>query len=174
MSTILAVDPGVRGCGVALFVHSLTGERLRRAAYVRNPHKTGDGMGEVESMARAVRDSFDRMACVTFDRLVLEFPQVYTGARAKGDPRDLLALAAVDGAICGFVHHTEAVRVLPREWKGQVDPDVLIERVKARLLPAEIAAVELPCASLAHNVWDAVGLGLFSVGRFHAHHVIAR
>lgn len=170
--TILAVDPGLRGCGVAYFSREAfyPTPRLRWARYVRNPVRTGDGMDAIRAVAHEVGQQGPRSHV---DLLAVEFPQVYAGAKAIGDPRDLLTLAAIDGAItiqCG----REVLRYFPREWKGQVDPDVLIERVKDRLDPAELARVELPAAHLAHNVWDAVGIGLKAAGRFERRIVVTR
>lgn len=167
MTEILAVDPGVRGCGVAFF----DGGRLLWAKYVRNPAREGDDLRAIDLMAREVAKY---RALSGVDVLALEFPKVYVGSKAKGDPHDLLTLAAIDGALVGHVCAPTLLRFFPREWKGQLDKDACAGRVRSRLDAGEVASIELPCTSLQHNVWDAVGIGLFAGGRFSPHRVIAR
>jgi hypothetical protein len=175
MTTILAVDPGLRGCGVACFDQAPTiygsTEMLVWAKYVRNPVREGDSAAAIAAMAREVgRHSIFEPV----DLLAVEFPQVYQGSKAKGDPRDLLTLAAIDGGILLSVSHREARRYFPREWKGQVDGDVMLDRILARLSPSEVGRIERCPESLRHNVIDAIGIGLFAAGRLAAHKVIAR
>ena len=176
----VGVDPGVRGCGLSCWFD----RQLLQAVYVKNPVLKGDEMHALLGMGRAVANVVDAVFTNAIPRhlnhpiVVVEFPQVYRGAQAKGDPRDLLALAAVDGAVVGILQQmfgeVESHRIFPREWKGQVDPDECVRRVQAKLTPKETALVELPCASLAHNTWDAIGIGLFAAGRFEAKHVFSR
>jgi hypothetical protein len=97
----------------------------------------------------------------------LEVPQVYQGSKQLGDPDDLLQLAGVVGAIASLGFRGSVDGVAPREWKGTIKPDIVIARVQAILTPEETARVELPTAKgLQHNVWDAVGIGLYTVGRY--------
>jgi hypothetical protein len=171
MSRLLAVDPGIRGCGVAFF-ENMT---LRIAKYVKNPALHGDGLEAQLAMARAVFE-------VAYDvyLLVVEWPQVYQGSKQKGDPRDLLTLAGVDASICTLVRASQCVRYLPAEWKGQVPGDLMCCRVvgceamackkHAPVLPGKLSSVELLCCQHQpqgkfHNVADAIGLGLKHLGR---------
>ena len=170
MTTIMSIDPGLRGCGVAFFCEGPS--VLDRAMYVRNPVKIGDDMMAIAEMGNAVANEANRWGHV--DLIVVEFPQVYAGSKSIGDPRDLLTLAAIDGYICGLVSCVEVRRYLPREWKGQVDPDAMIARIQGRLSPEEKARVDLCCKSLQHNIWDAVGIGLKACGRLDREMVIAR
>lgn len=172
MSVLMAVDPGLRGCGVAWFAE----ERLVGARYVKNPVAKGDGMDAVVAIADAVVLAGRGPVLFIQDvpQVAVEFPHVYPGSRAKGDPHDLLTLAAIDGAICAHWRPDSCRRLFPSEWKGNMDPDVLIQRVKGRLTPEELVCVELPAKSLQHNVWDAIGIGLFCIGRLDRKMVIAR
>lgn len=174
----LAVDPGIRGCGVALFRFSQSANAtlLERAAYVRNPLKEGNGPAESAAMAQAVVDWFDTQPRERPfpDVLALEYPRVYQGNKQKGDPNDLLPLAGVVCAVSGLLLRSEVRRYFPHEWKGTVDADVMLARIVGRLRPDEVGKIE-PCpASLRHNVVDAIGIGLKAVGRFEPHRVIAR
>lgn len=154
MIRTLAVDPGIRGCGVSFFLD----ESLHFAVYVKNTYVSGNGPAEARAVAQAV-------AQWPADVLVLEYPRIYPGPRQRGDPNDLLPLAGVVCALAALYPRAQIVRYFPRDWKGTVDPDVMIRRVQGRLTPEETARVVLPCQSLQHNTWDAVGIGLKAVGR---------
>jgi hypothetical protein len=124
-------------------------------------------------MVKAVRDwAMERGT--TPCELVIELPQVYKASHQRGakvgtDPQDLIELAAVvGGLVCMFRASNQKTRTyLPAEWKGQVPKSIVHDRARKRLSAAELAIVEenLPRASLAHNVWDAVSLFLRYVGR---------
>jgi len=165
---ILAIDPGVRGCGCALLSPAAP-NLLRAAAYVPSSSTEERASAWIE-MTRAVEDWARNIANVT--QVVVELPRVYQGQKQKGDPNDLIDLAAVVGALCASFDHrqrseTMPVRVFfPYEWKGQAPKEIIQERVKKRLSAAELEAVALPRAKgLAHNVWDAVALGLVHARR---------
>lgn len=170
---VIAVDPGIRGCGVAVFDWSSGAvySELAKAEYVRNssvPDAPARALAAV-LMAYAVMTAVGPVR--EDDQVVLEWPRVYwsrirSGA-ARGDPNDLLPLAAVCGALATRgVPHCYA----PSEWKGQLPKDVCRGRVRARLNAAERevldAAERAAGKSLAHNVADAVGLGLHHLGRW--------
>lgn len=104
-------------------------------------------------------------------RLVIERPTIYPG-RQKARPRDIITLALRAGQWAGIVKRAtniEAEYVEPFAWKGTVRKDIHHARIQATLLPGERLMVEEGCkgvaASKRHNVLDAVGLGLFAVGR---------
>lgn len=109
--------------------------------------------------------------------LCAEWPQVYRATKSKGDPNDLLLLAGIDGAFAALLHVYGAridqaimlVSYTPAEWAGQLpkattgDPwaSARGQRVHGRLSEAERAAV-VP----SHDSVDAIGIGLFALGRF--------
>ncbi|WP_246137120.1 hypothetical protein [Myxococcus llanfairpwllgwyngyllgogerychwyrndrobwllllantysiliogogogochensis] len=109
-------------------------------------------------------------------QLVIEMPRVYSAAHQKGDQNDLIQLAGVVGMLGGYLPNVASRRsVYPRDWKGTVDADAFIERIKQRLSPVEHLRVELPSAtSLHHNVWDAIGIGLHALGRLAPRRVFPR
>lgn len=160
MSTLLALDPGLRGCGVALFRQDRT---LEWCAYVRSGSKALDLLGVLD-MARAV------VGWVTpheVYQLAVEWPQVYVGSKQKGDPNDLIALAGVVAAVCTAFPTAGVTRYKPRDWKGQVPKEVIEARVNKRLSDAERAVLDgCGCPkSLRHNAVDAVGIGLHALAR---------
>ena len=99
------------------------------------------------------------------DRIVIEIPQVYRLEHSKGDPGDLIELAFCAGMVVGRIRPTTLQKVLPREWKGQLPKRVTEHRARAVLTVSEMARVPKVPKGLAHNLWDAIALGLWSLGR---------
>ena len=170
---LLAEDPGIRGTGVALF----EGIELLRAAYVPNPCTKGNKALECQTMASAVKGWVELyvLASSVYD-IGAEWPLIVHDSHQKGskrriDKNDLLALAGVSAAFAMAFPHATCRSFIPRDWKGTVDPDVMTRRIAARLSPKELDHVEWrsrlkdPCAGSMHNVFDAIGIGLFMLGR---------
>lgn len=176
MKQIVAVDPGLNACGVSIFNEDA---RLELAAFVENERDAAvDLPTRWEGMALAVGAFIARASAKWshVDRtMVVEMPKVYPAARQVGDQNDLMNLVGVVASIVNL-NMSERRRLLyPRDWKGTLDANDMIERVKGRLSPTEHRRVQLPtAASLQHNVWDAVGIGLHVVGRLELRKVIAR
>ena len=169
-STLLAVDPGIRGCGAAMFTAGV----LTRAAYVKSPVATGNTASAARAMGHAVAE----WAKGPIDALALEWPRVYATRIREGksdaDPNDLLGLAAVDAAIAMVLAYTPVECFAPSDWKGQMKKGPCHARIRGRLSDGELVVMEgVSPPSLAHNVWDAVGIGLHRLGRFERVRVIA-
>ncbi len=157
MGLLLAVDPGLRGCGVALF----RGGRLEQAAYVDGlPHAQ-----RAQAWTAMVGAVVDFVGARALDYLAIELPQVYVASRSKGDPNDLIQLAAVVGGLCLAFEAAQQRVYLPAEWKGQAPKEVIHGRVDKRLNEDEAAAISCRRKGLLHNVKDAVGIGLVFLGR---------
>jgi hypothetical protein len=172
-SVLLAIDPGIRGCGMAVFDHGM----LAEAAYVVNPCKEGNGAAEASSMASWVVGTILGRWYVS--EIAVEWPRVYAArireGKTKEDPNDLLALTAVDAAIVALLAPATAKSYAPSDWKGQMDKDVCHARVVTRLSSSELAVAETgarAAKSKAHNMYDAVGIGLHHLGRFDRKRVI--
>lgn len=151
----IAVDPGIRGCGIAVFQD----KSLRRAAYVEND-VSGSGLAwTVDGMQSAVLDWISNELEPEAQKYwIAECPQIYQGGKQKGDPNDLIALALVIGGLpCARYYK-------PSEWKGQVPKDITLKRIKAKLFSEELKTIDLAGAK-SHNIFDAIGIGLFHLGR---------
>jgi hypothetical protein len=182
INLLVALDPGLRECGVAVFDRD-TGELLA-AGMPENSMRRARGLAVWASMATAVAvfvqaaiDELSALRPVASVHVVSECPQVYTAGKSKGDPNDLIELAGVVGRVAGALGASSELSYLPREWKGTLDGDVMVERIKGRIdeRPVERARVRLPrAADKHHNVWDAVGVGLHAVGRLAARKVFPR
>jgi hypothetical protein len=158
VKTLLAIDPGLRGVGAAYFV----GPTLVYANYIQNPVTEGGGPAAWFGMGDAVYHDMKNRG-YRVDIYVAEYPQVYR--QSKGDPDDLIQIAAV-AAACGASFPLErAVGYQPRAWKGQVKKEVHHPRILAQLAEEEKAAILEKRKTYIHNVYDAVGLGLFELER---------
>ena len=149
---LLAIDPGKKLCGWAAFAELVDGS-----------------FQLVDCGLWRVNPKLSRECSAPFARVVmLEKPQIYSSRVSKGDPNDLVDIA-VRGAWLAASMAPKATLVtrLPREWKGTVDPEVMLDRIKDRLSAWELGHLDRCGAppSLMHNVIDAIGLGLHGVGR---------
>ncbi len=163
---LLALDPGIRGCGVALFDDN---GRLAACDYVKNPVTKGDDFTAVLSLVQrvVVWVSDASTVSIRFHEVVAEWPRVYTIAKSKGDPNDLMPLVGIGCAVATSAMN--ATRVYPHEWKGQMTKEVCHQRIRSRLDLDETNILNDACLrakSLAHNVLDSVGIGLHHLGRF--------
>lgn len=165
---VLAIDPSIAETGWAVFA---MGE-LRGAGLAHLPPswRLKTRAERCDAMARTIRAGALGVGCQHPGDCVIEMPVVRNilSAGSKGDPNDLILLAVLCGAIAHdqLVSDARVTLVKPEEWKGQTPKDITTERAKSRLSPSEIARVQLPSAAgLAHNVWDAIGIGLWAIGR---------
>ncbi len=155
---ILAIDPGANGHGAALIGRD---GALLSAAY----WEAGDD-DIYRSWVIATQPADDPALDA-----VVELPQAYALPLSKGGVaghNDLIDVAFAAGWIAraGGAHRHRVTLVRPAAWKGQVPKEVMVCRVVDRLSEDEHARVRLPTRrGLAHNLWDAVGIGLWKVGR---------
>ena len=145
---ILAIDPG-QDTGWALFNSS---ERLE-----------GCGLGEPKTG--------DHL-CI--ERILVECPRLRP--RGEKNPNAILTLARNAGQWGGRLERLGPVEfILPNEWKGSAPKDVSHARIWAKLDDAEKGIVDDAfrahpgrngmAPSRRHNVLDALGIGLWGVGR---------
>lgn len=190
---VISLDPGIRGCGLAFFESGV----LIKASYVRNETRKGQGFEAIHTMVTGLYAEALKIWPVGFrGYLAFEVPQVYRESRWKGDPNDLLPLMGIDagfGIALSLGPGLAEVRgYRPREWKGTINPEECTLRVRSRLSAEEFRVVELPAntcppcqlhragiyctrsSCLAHNVYDAIGIGLKFLGRFEKGRVITR
>lgn len=165
-SALVSLDPGKRACGVALWVRA--GERfaLEQAELVQSKYE-GDDLGlAVQLMAGVVGAWLERSNPMSDCSTIAELPRTYRGMADKGDANTLIALGAVVGATIVELGCPSTL-VSPHDWKGNIPKktegavNIVKERSLAALSADECARIKLPIPSLEHNVFDAVGLGLW-------------
>jgi len=155
VTTWACVDPGLKRCGVAVFARpgGLVWAGLVHGAAGDDP---------VIEMADAVVNTLTQTPSEAF----IETPQQYPNSPVPRESLEKLSLVA--GAISQALPRSVKVhRFYPRAWKGQVPKAVMVRRIKAHLSGTErliVDALDLPASSV-HNVWDAVGIGLWATGR---------
>lgn len=146
--SIFSMDPGVKHCGCAIWTED---GHLEDAWLAQNPG------GDWWNMARHIRDSLE--PCLKGVTLgVIEQMQVY---RRGGAPaKDLLRVQSVVGGVATALD-CDIKLYLPKEWKGTAPKERTIQRIQDALHEEELELITLPRAkSLAHNVWDGIGVGL--------------
>ena len=110
--------------------------------------------------------------------IVVEHPRIYPGHPAR--PNDIIKLAIRAGLEAGYLACYSKVNpdwVEPATWKGgAIRKEWSIPRIQRRLTADELATVATyfahggpkgrPVAEgRRHDVWDAIGIGLWAVGR---------
>ena len=83
----------------------------------------------------------------------------------RSNAQDLIRVATIGAAVAGMLS-PEPAFVTPNEWKGQVPKEIMGSRILHSLQwdEANRAGKDIP-TNLRHNVIDAVGIGLWAVGR---------
>lgn len=158
---VVAVDPGLRCCGVAIGLVTEHGSALYRADAV---YSEGIAVDPTRTMADAVTEHVRRhttdIAPIVW---VYEEPTNYPGE--PGRASDLANLRRVLDKIRTpsgrLLMSGEPTRFPPRAWKGNVSKVVHHARIEARIAdPCEWEHIEDD-----HNARDAAGLWYFAVGR---------
>lgn len=153
---VIAIDPGLQGCGVALFDD--TTNLLLRAQYIA---------GEPSVVVRTILDG-----SVFPYRVAIEMPRTYGGRAARGDTNDVVRLAAAVGVMTAtfMLQGASVTNPLPQEWKGgSIPKPVSHKRIRARLTGFERVLLEhglhRVSAKRGLDILDAVGIGLWHCGR---------
>lgn len=156
---MITIDPGVRGAGIAVW--SLN--NLVMACYVK-PMRKDRGYGLAEDLAynveMAVKDYSPKL-------IVCEFPRFYGSTHQKGDPNDLIDVAVAGAAIStrldSLISYIESVS--PSDWKGNVPKQKMLVRIWKKLTEEERAVVQKTNKSDREDILDAIGIGLWKLGR---------
>ena|ERR1017187_9776424 len=168
MNTFISVDPGLRGSGVAHFYEG----KLFRAAYLK--HTCSDrGPKAWCAMAETV---YYWSGPANYS-LVIEYQRLRMG-KEKGDPNNMMEVQGVVGALAGMftMEGEQIVAYYPEAWKGSIKKDVMTMRIVQRMTTDETQILRLAKipSSLMHNTIDAIGIGLFHLGRLKHEYNIAR
>lgn len=148
------VDPGVKGCGLALF----EGQNLVWACYVSRTRRPKHRLAGPDR-----NDLIDLTTGFEIDGGLVEHMRIRPEALRKGDQNDLVDVAFIAGGLA-FLWGLHPVK--PETWKGQVPKGIMVNRIMCRLTEDEAESVTWPSKGspskgLNHNVADAVGIGLW-------------
>ena len=151
---LISIDPGKHSLGWARF----DDERLTACGLLR--------WKDWASMAGGMSWMQERLGSEPSTLIVIEVPQVYRQRFWKGDPNDLIDVALVAGA-AGMIFGPGIKFIRPHEWKGgrgkNVDHPLTLSRLSSSER-VELDKLDVP-KSLRHNVLDAIGIGLWKLGR---------
>lgn len=146
MAVLLAVDPGVKKAGYAVFEDGV----LVEAGTVTATHAT------------ATADSiFQRTKNFGVSQVVIEKMRKYNQRSATHHDLDRVEAMARSLTACFRNRKVPVTRVYPAEWKGQATKTVTRRRTEKALSWGEIAAM----LDNGHDTWDAVGIGLVATKR---------
>ena len=141
MSVVISIDPGKHYLGVASWIDD-------------------------ELIDARLHETAGYQLSTVIDVLAIEKPMIYPGRAQKGRQRDLIELAMVAGRIMAAVPRAAIHCYEPYQWKAQLPKSATRERVQAILSEKEQKRIAKPKkASLLHNVFDAIGIGLVDIGR---------
>jgi hypothetical protein len=108
--------------------------------------------------------------CAVIDGVYLESMEI-RGTGSKTPPSDLLAVEGVGHLFTGLLRPRKLVTWTATTWKGSVPKDVHHPRIRAALRPDEIQTLDLAIKAAprtsAKEILDAVGIGLYGLGRTH-------
>jgi hypothetical protein len=148
------VDPGVWRCGLAIF----RADELIYASEPTDPGKTGRVARLMVSEAEEVLETHGALSV----EWVSETPQSYPGKTGREGTLEELRQVVRDLDLWRKAG-PKTRTYLPRKWKGAVPKPIHHARIRALLSETERTVID----GLARDrdAMDAVGLGLFHVGR---------
>lgn len=160
---LLALDPSIRSCGIALFNNE---KELTLSERVINYDLKNSIPRRVMTMGNQIVYKVQRIGIQEF---VSEWPQIYQSVKAKGDPNDLIAMAAVVAAV-GAGLKLIPTTYLPYEWCGRLPKAIkgdVKQSVRAQRILSKLTVDEQKCVVSSHDAIDAIGIGLHYFNRLH-------
>ena len=159
----LFIDPSIRSMGVAYW--NEVDWRYECSPTITTLIKTvGHGKWDIRAW-KACNKLFDflRENDLTPDKIYCELPtttfSVFSGSTAIAND-SITKLATLFGMLSSSAR-SEGMKFVPVPialWKGQLPKNVVIQRVKSFL-------GEKDCKNFKADIWDAVGMGLYWMGR---------
>lgn len=161
--TLLAIDPSINNCGIALF--DMKTKKLLDAMLV-NPDKIAKRDGEFYDKAFSIATKVEtvREKCGVV-QVYCELPDHWRVAgfmaRESGSTEKL---AFMCGLFYGMRNDVDKfVFKLPREWKGQLSKDVMKNRIEKYYVGKGKSYTDKEWKDIDHNVCDAIGIGHFAL-----------
>jgi hypothetical protein len=160
---LITFDCGLSYVGAAIFEYS--DKKLLDCYYIDTSIDNRDSAEQTADLIHKVLDVFkDNLEEAL---IVVEYPEQYSHSPAPRAPVQGLACTG-GGIVCMLKRSTNKVKfLLPKEWKGQVPKDIMLDRIVNKLNDTEKSVLESKklIKSKKHNVIDAIGLGLYILDR---------
>ena len=156
---LLAIDPSINFCGIALF--DIKTKKLEDAMLVR-PDRIASRDGEFYDKAFSIYTKVDKVReeCGVIS-VACELPDHWSVAgfmaRESGSITKLSFMCGLFYAMRNEVDRF--VFALPREWKGQLSKDVMKNRIEQVYVGKGKHYTKDEWEELDHNVCDAIGIG---------------
>lgn len=160
---MLAIDPGLNSMGWAYWntnriANKGTTVLPTRVGLLKAPRKL-DLAPRALWLARTLQDELEVLWPSGYGHdIICEYP-AWHGQQMGWAAGDLQKLVFLVGVLAGYFSSSNFTPVTPGEWKGQLPKSVVIRRLIKRFGPARTADWE-------KDVWDAVGIGLWKLGKF--------
>jgi hypothetical protein len=157
---LISVDAGLDGLGIAAW--DLRVKTLLKTAYLPTPHRNLNQTRE-DVFQWLNRSDMGILPIRGYKhvRCVIEQMKVLKQGQSKGDPKYLIQIANVIGAVGSLFPVLDLPE--PFDWKRNLPKSVTRRALIRDLEPEErriLAAGYPPRSSLSHNVDDAAALGL--------------
>lgn len=169
---LIAIDPGVHSMAIAVFHDDGTlldawNEESKSVFLTNVKPSVAEQVARWGSPSVRLINRLQSHVRLERNRIVGERQVVYPGAKGlKTNPNDLLDLAmcagAFYGALCVDMVATLTI-VEPAAWKAQVPKDITRTRIEGLLGSTEKMLIKK--GGEMHNIYDAIGIGLFALGR---------
>ena len=171
---VLSIDPGINSCGAALWVNGKLVDCDRFQVSKAGKTQLQRAVEVANDIVAWVLQGYKRMSHV--DEVCFEWPQVYRASKSKGDPNDLLPLVAVGSVVCGLQDEAKHFCYLPREWIGQlpkVTSGSYFSSPRGLRILGRLDSAERKLVPDQNDVGDAVGIGLYHLGRLKIQRICA-
>ena len=158
MPTILAIDPGLRSVGLALF----TDGKLERVEWVKNPEQHARDLNACLSMisetCKLVIDTFPQI-----DEIAIEQQWIPPMRVQRVNTDDLLFLAYVVGGLMGFLEFEKIAGYKPKEWKKNDNrkKELYTQKLIDEMSKDELELIKGLSGKKLSDVVDAIGIGKF-------------
>lgn len=187
LGDLLALDPSVNSPGISLFRHGV----LVGCARVKIP----DEISELAPAARCLRvanelaawwgETRGKVECYV-RTIIFEWPQIYKATKSKGNPNQLVPLAAIGNSLAAMlsminVNHgvrpPELLSPTPAEWTGQLPkstrPGQAWKSPRGKRIASRLLEGEREIIPAQHDAIDSLGLGLWALGRYDVHRALS-
>jgi Holliday junction resolvasome RuvABC endonuclease subunit len=169
---LLAIDPSLSATGYAIFEYDPpsqgeSGYSKLSSCGVFKVSRQAHPLHTTMLLSERIYSYFFKVANLPrFDTLAVEWPQVYRSTKSKGDPNDLLGIAALCGCLATTLGVRHVVAYKPAQWIGQLPKARKVkDSPRASRIFAALSETERELVPDQNDVIDAVGIGLYHLNR---------